>query len=303
MQAVRALGLRRGYATMPDAAAVARAASTPRAVRLRRAKFNPLPVREGAENDADAAGLSPSERIQYERQRVLGKLVGPDGQAIRAREWAERQRARRTRIRGIKGHVENLKPVGQTVYLPNIIIRLVRNQTPPGEPYNPYEATFRVPLSVTKTDIRSYLHSIYGVETTYIRTDVYRSPVKRSMEDGSWTRTESHRTYKRAVVGLVEPFYYPQALEDMSETDRAARKKWLEDTFAIDAMKTLQKGEMLRMTRSGSRDWKWRHGVVAQRGQILKRIMDRRNKRDVGIDQAAEELRTARATGEEILRV
>ncbi|KAJ2966781.1 hypothetical protein NUW54_g13706 [Trametes sanguinea] len=48
---------------------------------------------------------------------------------------------------------------------------MVRNHTPPGQPYNPYEATFRVPQSVTKTDIRSYLLAVYGVQTTYIRTD------------------------------------------------------------------------------------------------------------------------------------
>jgi large subunit ribosomal protein L23 len=302
MQAVRALGLRRGYATLPDAALKARAASTPLAVRLRRAKFTPLPVAKGAENDADADGLSPSERLQYERQRAMGNAVGEDGYDIPAEAWATRQRTRRNRIRGVKGHVEDLKAVGQTVYLPNIIFRLVRNHTPAGQPYNPYEATFRVPLSVTKTDVRSYLLAIYGVQTTYIRTDVYRAPLRRSMADGSWTRADPHRTYKRAVVGLVDPFYYPLALEDMSTAERTERAKWIEDTFAVASMKTLQKGEMLRMTRAGSRDWKWRHGVVAQRGQIIKAIMERRNKRDLGIEQRAQEMAAARESGEDILR-
>ena len=53
--------------------------------------------------------------------------------------------------------------VGQKIFLPNIIFKLVRNHTPAGQPYNPYEATFRVPPSVTKTDVRAYLLAVYGV--------------------------------------------------------------------------------------------------------------------------------------------
>jgi large subunit ribosomal protein L23 len=302
MQAVRALGLRRGYATLPDAALKARAASTPLAVRLRREKFSPLPVAKGKENDADVDGLSPSERLQYEHKRAMGELIGDDGFDVPAQSWAENDRVRRNRVRGVGSHVAGRTAVGQTVYLPNIIFRLVRNHTPAGQAYNPYEATFRVPLSVTKTDIRSYLHSIYGVETTYIRTDVYRSPLRRA-PDGRSMVTEAHRTYKRAVVGLVEPFYYPQALEDMSETARTERSKFIEETFAVQLIKDIQKGEMLRMTRAGSKDWKWRHGTTAQRGHIIKTIMNRRNKRDIGIEKAAQGLRDARTKGKEILRL
>ncbi|EDR14659.1 uncharacterized protein LACBIDRAFT_163947, partial [Laccaria bicolor S238N-H82] len=95
--------------------------------------------------------------------------------------------------------------LGKRVYLPNIIFKLVRNNTPPGMPYNPYEATFRIPHSVTKTDIRSYLAAVYGVKTTYVRTDNYISPVYRRL---GYER-KPFKTYKRAVVGLVDPFYYP----------------------------------------------------------------------------------------------
>ncbi|KZT43067.1 hypothetical protein SISSUDRAFT_963123, partial [Sistotremastrum suecicum HHB10207 ss-3] len=97
--------------------------------------------------------------------------------------------------------------VGQRIYLPNIIFRLIRNKTLPGQPYNPYEATFRIPNSVTKNDVRSYLLAMYGVETTYIRTDNYFSPLYRNYDRTQKTRRQY--TYKRAVVGLVEPFYYP----------------------------------------------------------------------------------------------
>ena len=56
--------------------------------------------------------------------------------------------------------------LGERIYLPNVIFRMVRNHTLPGEPYNPFEATFRIPQSITKTDIRSYLLAVYGVECT-----------------------------------------------------------------------------------------------------------------------------------------
>ncbi|KAJ6610239.1 hypothetical protein B0H10DRAFT_1681160, partial [Mycena sp. CBHHK59/15] len=99
---------------------------------------------------------------------------------------------------------------GQKIYLPNFVIRLVRNYTPLGQPYNPWQATFRIPKSITKTDMRSYLSAVYGVQTTYIRTDNYRAeisrrPIGRSTPD----KRPGIASYKRAVVGLVEPFYYP----------------------------------------------------------------------------------------------
>jgi large subunit ribosomal protein L23 len=312
MQAVvaRGLGLRRGYATMPSAAQAARTASTPLAVRIRRAnaKTPIVPRRvvmrhKKGSKRPQPMDLNPSEQALYDRRRALGMAIGPNGhEDMSPQDWIEQHRATASRVRGIVGDPEDPQVVGQTVYLPNIIFRLVRNNTPVGQPYNPYEATFRVPLSITKTDVRSYLHSIYGVQTTYIRTDVYRAPLRRGM-DGAWNKTDSHRTYKRAVVGLVEPFYYPQATHDMSTPDRVAREKWVQDTFAVEMMKTFQKQEMLRMTRSGSKDWKWRHGTVAQRGHILKTIMERRNNRDMGIDQAAKDLRAAREVGDSFLSV
>lgn len=290
--------LRRSYATTtgppsllsPNALA-ARTASTPRAVRIRR---QPPRVFKMPKIDATAGGLTPSERTRYTRHRAMGDLIGEDGKDLTDVEWLARLNARRARVRGIRGVGDNERVVGQRIYLPNIVFRLVRNHTPVGQPYNPYEATFRIPQSVTKTDVRSYLHSVYGVATTYIRTDNYNSPVMRAM-NGSWTRTDSHRTYKRAVVGLVDPFYYPQAMEDMDADDRKKRADWLEEKFAIEGIRNLQKSEMLRMTRAGSRGWKWRQGVTANRGNIIRRIMERRTKRDLNIEETSVKMQEARA--------
>jgi len=123
--------------------------------------------------------------------------------------------------------------VGRKVYLPNIIFRLMPNHTPKGEPYNPYEATFRIPQSVTKTDIRSYLMAMYGLKVTYIRTDNYFSPIIRRPFQPKG-RHDSKRTYKRAVVGLDSPFVFPEMMEDMSLAERESRQKYLNETFYLD---------------------------------------------------------------------
>ena len=191
--------------------------------------------------------------------------------------------------------------VGQKVYLPNVIFRMVRNFTPPGKPYNPYEATFRVSQSVTKTDIRSYLAAVYGVKTTYIRTDIYLSPYRRTLTGWAKKRKE----YKRAVVGLVEPFYYPQAIEDMPRLEREKRQKWLEESFFIKQINEMKAWEFLRMTRKGSKDWQWRKGedghYTARRGKILATVAAQRAKREQFLLETKDRMSQFRATGEAIV--
>ncbi|PCH44053.1 hypothetical protein WOLCODRAFT_138759 [Wolfiporia cocos MD-104 SS10] len=221
-----------------------------------------------------------------------------DGTNPSAAEWLQTLNERRSRIRGVRkvrvnGETQE-QVVGQKVYLPNILFRLVRNHTPPGQAYNPYEATFRIPQSVTKTDVRSYLLAVYGVKTTYIRTDNYVSPVTRDPRTFSWTHTKRHRTYKRAVVGLVDPFYYPLAVEDMNRAERETREEWLEKNFATKKLQEDQKKEFIRVTRSGSKDFKWRSGATANRGNIVKMIAERRLARDRAILEAKARLQESR---------
>ena len=108
------------------------------------------------------------------------------------------------------------KIVAHRIYLPNIQIRLMRNHTPPGEAYDPYVATFRLPPSMTKTDLRSYLKAVYDLDVTFIRTDlhwgeVFRDPKTLRIK----RRTGSVYNYKRAVVGLHEPFHYPDDVQEL----------------------------------------------------------------------------------------
>ncbi|KAH9829998.1 mitochondrial ribosomal protein L23 [Rhodofomes roseus] len=287
---------RRLYAAIPDAAAVARTTSTPRSVRLRRLRIKKtkhpnLPV----ESDATPEGLTPTELARYNRASAKGELLQDNGENLTEGEWLERLNERRSRLRGVREVVDDTgkaqeQVVGQKIYLPNIIIRLVRNHTPPGQPYNPYEATFRLPPSMTKTDLRSYLSAVYGVKTTYIRTDNYLSPLTRDLRTGSWTRTRAHKTYKRAVVGLVEPFYYPLAMEDMSAEEREQREDWLEQHFQIKEKAALTRIEMLRLQKGPVH----KLGAPTSRADILHHLAERRAVRERAVEQAKVEMQTER---------
>jgi len=284
--------LKRYYSTLDATAAVARTASTPRAVRLRR------PNIASGESDALPSGLTPTEFTRYQRALAKGELLRPDGTEPTEGEWLAKLNARRSRLRGTREVVTpsgatETQVVGEKVYLPNIIFRLVPNFTPPGKPYNPYEATFRIPQSVTKTDVRAFLAAVYGVQTTYIRTDNYMAPLRRAWNT-ALVRGNSHRTYKRAVVGLVEPFYYPMMLEDMSKEERQAREEFLEQEYHIKFRKEMVKSQLLRLTKKNSPGWSWRGDFTTRRGTILKKIAEQRALREKFIQVTKERIQEAR---------
>ncbi|KDR80534.1 hypothetical protein GALMADRAFT_240837 [Galerina marginata CBS 339.88] len=304
MQALRRCpNLRRTYATqppLPELAKVARTVSTPLAVRLRRRKqFGAVP--EGS-SDATIDGLTPTEQARYTRLKAQGALEDEFGGNPTPAQWLEKVNERRSRVRGlrqtIREGVENTKVLGQKVYLPNIVLKLVRNQTPPGQPYNPYEATFRIPQSVTKTDIRSLLLAVYGVQTTYIRTDNYISPWYRTQT--GYTR-RPYKTYKRAVVGLVDPFYYPLRLEDMSPEDRKVREEWIEKHFSIQHTRNLQKEELLRMTKGQGRySWKFKAPFATKRSHILRLVAERKALRESVVSSFAQGIQSVRKEGGQV---
>ena len=297
MLAVRVL--RRLYSSqLPPHAVSARDASTPLAVRARRAKKDPalLPPPDSP--------LTPTEHATYMRQLAKGNLRQKDGHVPSPAEWLDTLNARRTRLRGVVSKPSkrtgelNTRVVGQKIYLPNTIFKMVRNHTPAGKPYNPYEATFRIPPSVTKTDVRSYLWTVYGVKTTYIRTANYISPLRRTQV--GMRPVGSHRTYKRAVVGLVDPFYYPQDMEDMGKWERSKREKWLEERFALKLVSRMRRHELIRMSQAGSKTWRFTGHV--RRDKILQSIARRRALDARDLKQVEAELAERRAAGHAILR-
>lgn len=119
--------------------------------------------------------------------------------------------------------------VGQMVFLPNDTVRLVRNTTRTGEQYDHFKATFRIPLNMHKHGLRSYLLAIYGLRTTWIRSMIYRAPIKRNRL-GQKEYGPTKRTFKKVEVGLLEPFVFPELSESfirehlLSEEMKAANQ-------------------------------------------------------------------------------
>ena len=157
----------------------------------------------------------------------------------------------------LTAEVRQTKIVAHRIYLPNIQIRLMRNFTPLGEPYDPFVATFRIPPSMTKTDLRSYLKAVYDLDTTFIRTDLYWGEVFRDPRDGRIKRrTGPNANYKRAIVGLHEPFHYPDDMRelyamgrDMGLGDRLGElwKEQLEMSFNTSEFERLRQQDRIKV--------------------------------------------------------
>lgn len=122
---------------------------------------------------------------------------------------------------------------GELIFLPNVLVRLVKNSTPQNEAYDPWKATFRIPYSMHKHALKSYLLSIYGLRVTWIRTMIYRSSRARLAPGGARdyrSRGFGRRNFKKAEVGLLEPFVFPEIGE------RFLREKLLGDEMEIERM-------------------------------------------------------------------
>ncbi|WRT64705.1 uncharacterized protein IL334_001639 [Kwoniella shivajii] len=183
--------------------------------------------------------------------------------------------------------------VGQRIYLPNIQIRLMRNHVPEGESYDPFIATFRIPPSMTKNDLRSYLLAVYNLKVTFIRTDNYIPPVGRSRTGEVQRKGGQGRTYKRAVVGLNEPFHYPDDMEElyaqgikngMGDALAKARDTWLQENYSLKTSEEMRKRAMFKYYKGA----RWRSRTHANTGNTVREIMKRRQERE---DNVSEEVK------------
>lgn len=133
------------------------------------------------------------------------------------------------------------------VFLPSVFMRLVRNS---GEHRDdPYVATFRTSLQLTKPDISNYLKNIYGLNITSIRTINYLSKLKRNPIGGGYSRSGGTKNYKKVVVTMTEPFWFPE------ERSRA----WCNEHFERDRMEEMRDRKMLKIGDGQ------KYGVGAQR--------------------------------------
>lgn len=95
---------------------------------------------------------------------------------------------------------------------PEFTIALMRTPFLP-----PRFASFYVPLSFNKLDMRDYLNRLYGVKVLAVRSFVEQQKVTRLRRDGKgyggWRRPQSK---KKMTVEMKDPFVWPEPPEDMS---------------------------------------------------------------------------------------
>ncbi|KAG0234328.1 hypothetical protein BGW42_006720 [Actinomortierella wolfii] len=131
------------------------------------------------------------------------------------------------------------------IYFPSQIIKLVRNG--PNVPATSNTLTFRVPPSMNKMDLKSYLRNIYNIKVQTVRTA--NMPVKVA---GVGNNTMLKRPkFKKAIVTFEgEPFTWPEAPDS--------------EKFGIQAAQDERQRFMNRL-----RGWRIRpaHGVQAAKKQ------------------------------------
>ncbi|KAJ8099069.1 hypothetical protein POJ06DRAFT_127238 [Lipomyces tetrasporus] len=80
------------------------------------------------------------------------------------------------------------------VHFPKHSVSLLR---PFSTDYNPYRATFRVPVTFNKFDLRDYLHHLYGLTVRKVYSNLKENRYKRTLA-------------KFMTVEMDEPFIYPK---------------------------------------------------------------------------------------------
>lgn len=93
---------------------------------------------------------------------------------------------------------------------PNHIITFIRPK--PKQP--PNLATFVVPLTFNKLDLRDYLFHVYNVKVTGVRSFINEKKPERKNGRGAWYRP---RSQKMMIAELVDPFVWPEPPEKTAE--------------------------------------------------------------------------------------
>ncbi|RMJ28512.1 hypothetical protein PHISP_00639 [Aspergillus sp. HF37] len=99
------------------------------------------------------------------------------------------------------------------IFLPDFTIALIHT------PFlSPRFASFQVPLSFNKLDLRDYLRRAYGVHAIRVRSFVQQQKVTRAKRFGKpgYGPLRRPMSTKKMTVEMTEPFVWPEVPEDMS---------------------------------------------------------------------------------------
>ncbi|KAJ8247578.1 hypothetical protein GJAV_G00247930 [Gymnothorax javanicus] len=132
------------------------------------------------------------------------------------------------------------------VFRPNFFLTLVR----PGKEQPPDTVQFRIPLEMTKCDVKNYLEKIYNVPVGAVRTRIqFGSNKKRNHLNQRVKRPD----YKVAYVQLAgqETFEFPNIFPEKEGKPAAGSMEEVQEKFMEDE-KQRQKPDI---RRGGVTDW------------------------------------------------
>lgn len=129
---------------------------------------------------------------------------------------------------------------------PNHLITMLRPK--PNNP--PTLATFRVPLTFNKFDMRDYLLHAYKVETAGVRSLVAQQAIEKPEFGGRKRKAHRPRSIKYMIVELVKPFVWPP----LPEGDAAAA--WKQPGLIEPAIKQQEwyQAKIERTSKTGEMD-------------------------------------------------
>ncbi|BGP44546.1 hypothetical protein JCM10450v2_000360 [Rhodotorula kratochvilovae] len=189
---------------------------------------------------------------------------------------------------GAAGEYEHATQGHMKVFLPSVFMRLVRNTAEHKD--DPYTATFRTSLQLTKPDVTNYLKNVYGLHVTSIRTINYLSPLKRSPIGGGYSRSGGTKSYKKVIVTMTEPFWYPQ------ERTRG----WLNEHFERDRMDEMRDRKMLKIGdghKYGVSSPRYRGAGKSAAERERLRQVSKQGGNDLDAREPGEQVAQRRATG------
>ncbi|KAF3483662.1 RIO1 family protein kinase [Arthroderma uncinatum] len=168
------------------------------------------------------------------------------------------------------------------IYLPDFVLTLIRTPFLP-----PRYASFWVPLTFNKLDMKDYMKRVYNVDVLKVRSYVEQQKVTRDLPRGrqGFGPMRRQMAKKKMTIEMTEPFVWPKEPEDYApwERDTFFEAKKLQEEFqeshAHDApMKAPEhKRELLaeqaKQMLDGKEQWQptWQAlGLNLQRPQLKK---------------------------------
>jgi large subunit ribosomal protein L23 len=116
-------------------------------------------------------------------------------------------------------------------------------------------ATFVVPLTFNKFDLRDYLWNVYQVRVNSVRSFVNQQPIQRKGPADKRGRTYRPEAQKMMMAELEKPFYWPERAKGEDLPEEYDWKRWRAQEDYADARSRVNRsrssGEIPMLTELG----------------------------------------------------